>query len=228
MKDEVSGDVSPGSISLSNKRFEEELLFPAKTSYFCGPFYHVRGKRRPPGGSRRACFQCGGLVGPDVPLPRQRGANRPCRDRVSAASPCVLGAHAFLRCDHDARALGAAPLRCALLLLLGCVVDVGWRRQVLVWILVILTLSLRAFSHACHQLTVIVLCLTSLTVVARCMHVGALIHAGLGMGIHLVWGMLINVWRYVLIQGVRVRTGTHVWNVVVKFLVKQRLRVRVL
>ena len=38
-------------------------------------------------------------------------------------------------------------------------------------------------------------------VVARCMHLGALIHAGLGMGIHLVWSMLIHVWRYMLIQG---------------------------
>ena len=58
-----------------------------------------------------------------------------------------------------------------LLLLLGCVVVVRWRRQEVVWISVMLIPSLRAFSLACHQLTVIVLCLTSLTVVARCMRV---------------------------------------------------------
>ena len=138
----------------------------------------------PPGASRRACFECGGLVGPDVPLPRQRcvsaaprcaqtagvdgaspgsrpvlgysgkgvsrrrpganhacrdrdaaspcgsNANRPCRDRVSAASLCGagasrlrrdrdaaslcgLGANVCLRRDRNARASGAAPLRCA-------------------------------------------------------------------------------------------------------------------
>ena len=40
------------------------------------------GKRdTPPGASCRACFQCGGLVGPDVPLPRQR--------RVCAAPRCA-------------------------------------------------------------------------------------------------------------------------------------------
>ena len=42
---EVSGDVSPGSTSLSNKGFEEEPFFPAKT-FFNGPFSLVRGKRR--------------------------------------------------------------------------------------------------------------------------------------------------------------------------------------
>ena len=51
---------------------------------------------------------------------------------------------------------------------------------------------------------------------------------GIGQGIHIMWGTLIHVWEYMLIQGVRVRTGIHVWKVVVKFLGKQRLRVRVL
>ena len=54
-----------------------------------------------------------------------------------------------------------------LLLLHGCEVNVRRRRQVVSWI----RIFLRSFSHACHQLTVIVLCLTSLTVVARCMRV---------------------------------------------------------
>ena len=54
-----------------------------------------------------------------------------------------------------------------LLLLLGCLVDVRWRRQGVVWISVMSIPSLRAFSLACHQLTVIVLRLSSLTVVAR-------------------------------------------------------------
>ena len=147
MKDEVSGDVSPGSISLSNTGFEEELLFSSKDWLFLWSFFPLcaasaAGRLRylawrlflsvrslvkrdtPLAASRRACFQCGGLVGPDVPLPRQRGANRPCRDRVSAASPCWLGAHACLRRDHDARALGAAPLFCQMEAA-GCCLDLG-------------------------------------------------------------------------------------------------------
>ena len=43
---EVSGDVFPGSISISNKGFEEEPLFPAKTGFFSAPLSLVRGKRR--------------------------------------------------------------------------------------------------------------------------------------------------------------------------------------
>ena len=46
MKDfEVSGDIFPGSISFSNKGFEEPL-FPAKTLFFSAPFFLVRGTRR--------------------------------------------------------------------------------------------------------------------------------------------------------------------------------------
>ena len=200
--------VSPGSISLSNVGFEEEPFFPAKTFLFAVFFSLLRGKRRwptaaagletdlkreftqeeqvkrvtPPGASRRASFKCGGLVGPDVPLLRQRrvcsaprraftdvkgsspgpgptrgcsghgvsrqrpGANLPCRDRFvasvcvsgaarlcrareavspsgagvdrlcrdrDAASPCGSGAAVRPRHDHDARAVDAAPLRCA-------------------------------------------------------------------------------------------------------------------
>ena len=89
MKDlEVSGDICPGSISFSNKGFEE-LLFPAKTGFFSAPLSLVRGTRRwsaaasgvqhvfkdevtleelvkrdtPPGAS---CRSCGGLVGAEV------------------------------------------------------------------------------------------------------------------------------------------------------------------
>ena len=40
------------------------------------------------------------------------GARRLRRDR-DAASPCGFGANLCLRRDHDARAVGAAPLRCA-------------------------------------------------------------------------------------------------------------------
>ena len=43
MKDfEVSGDILPGSISFSNKGFEEPL-FPAKTGFFSAPLSLVRG-----------------------------------------------------------------------------------------------------------------------------------------------------------------------------------------
>ena len=54
---------------------------------------------------------------------------------------------------------------------LHSVLELRRRRQVLVYIVVMLILSLRASCLACHQLTVIALCLTSLTVVARCTRV---------------------------------------------------------
>ena len=54
---------------------------------------------------------------------------------------------------------------------LHSVLELRRRRQVVVYIVVMLILSLHAFCLACHQLTVIALCLTSLTVVARCMRV---------------------------------------------------------
>ena len=86
---DVSSGVSLGSIFLSNKGFEEEVPLLSLGS---------RGRRRwsssaagkesvlgrevtqeelvkrdtPLGSLRRACFQCCGLVGPDVPLLRQR------------------------------------------------------------------------------------------------------------------------------------------------------------
>ena len=53
----------------------------------------------PPGALRRACLQCGGLVGPDVPLLRQRcGCAGPSRRGVQTA-------------DVDGAALGLCPLR---------------------------------------------------------------------------------------------------------------------
>ena len=43
---EVSGDVSPGSISFSNKGIEDEPLFPAKTGFFSATLSLVRGTLR--------------------------------------------------------------------------------------------------------------------------------------------------------------------------------------
>ena len=65
-----------------------------------------------------------------------------------------------------------------------------------------------AFSHACRRLTVIVWCPMLYTVVARLLHLWALIHVGVGMAIHMVWGTTIHVLGYMLIQAVRWRTGT--------------------
>ena len=51
-------------------------------------------------------------------------------------------------------------------------------------------------------------------VVARLVHLYALIHAGVGMGLCSGPCMTIHVLVYMLIHGVRMRTGIHMWSVV--------------
>ena len=132
MKDfEVSGDIFPGSISFSNKGFEEPL-FPAKTGFFSAPLSLVRGTRRwsaaasgvenvfkdevtqeelvkrdtPPGAS---CRSCCGLVGAEVQS-RQRcvcgfPGLRPFSGYSAGVSRRQPGANPA-GCDRDAASPG--------------------------------------------------------------------------------------------------------------------------
>ena len=115
------------------------------------------------------CLSCYGAIRPHcdrvfAAFPDGSGASRLRRDR-DAASPRGLGANVCLRRDYDACAVGAVPLRYAPPVVAG----LRGRREVEAAVSC-LDLDVSDFS-ACHQLTVIVLCLTSLTVVARCMRV---------------------------------------------------------
>ena len=97
-----------------------------------------------------------------VPMCGQRVGAKFCEPELQNALVQVHG-------DPLRRRRGRGVVR--VLCSLHSALELGRRRQVVVYILVMLILSLRAFCLACHQLTVIALCLTSLTVVARCMRV---------------------------------------------------------
>ena len=124
--------------------------------------YSARVSRRQPGANPAGCDRDAASPG--------NGANRFRRARAfsaaggfsgarrrdcDAASPGGSGANLCLRRDPDALAVGAVLSVVPLLLLHGCEVNVRRRRQVVSWI----RIFLRSFSHACHQLTVIVVCL---------------------------------------------------------------------
>ena len=188
--------------------------------------YSAGVSRRQPGADPAGCDRDAASPG--------NGANRFCRARAlsaaggvsgarrrdcDAASPGGSGADLCLHRDLDAFAVGAAFLRCAP----PAVARLRGQREVEAAGSVVDS-DFASLFQPC------------MSPIDRHRHVSDVfdgrctLHARLstnscvmGYGNSQHVGTIIHVWGYMLIHGVRLRTGIHVWNVVVKFLGKQRL-----